>query len=147
MDSVKKVVAVASMGGHFIQLMRLRKLLDEYDAVYVSTYREVDGLNYRCVPDANSNNKLKAVWSAFCVLRIVLKERPDIVITTGAAPGYFAILFGSCFGARTIWIDSIANAAELSMAGKKAMKYADLCLTQWPDLIDSKGPKYFGSVM
>ena len=45
---------------------------------------------------------------------VVLRERPDVVVSTGAAPGYFALRFGRLFGARTLWLESIANVEELS---------------------------------
>ena len=48
---------------------------------------------------------------------------------TGAAPGYFAIRIGKLLGARTLWIDSIANAEELSMGGQLVAEKADLVLT------------------
>ena len=37
-------------------------------------------------------------------------------------------------GARTVWVDSIANAEELSLSGQKASRIATLTLTQWPEL-------------
>ena len=83
---------------------------------------------------------------------ILLRTRPDVVVTTGAAPGYFALRLGGLLGARTIWIDSIANVEELSLAGQKAGQTCDLWLTQWEHLAkpaDSKvkGPEYKGSVV
>ncbi|MBN1256111.1 MAG: UDP-N-acetylglucosamine--LPS N-acetylglucosamine transferase, partial [Planctomycetes bacterium] len=50
-------------------------------------------------------------------------------------------------GAKTIWVDSIANGGELSLSGKLAEKYADLWLTQWEHLTTEKGPYCFGSVI
>ena len=44
------------------------------------------------------------------MLGLLLRHRPDVIVTTGAAPGYFALRFGKLLGARTIWIDSMANA-------------------------------------
>jgi hypothetical protein len=76
-----------------------------------------------------------------------LVEKPDVVISTGAAPGYFAIRIGRLLRMRTIWIDSIANADELSMSGAKAGAFADLWLTQWPHLASQNGPKYLGNVL
>ena len=46
-----------------------------------------------------------------------MRLRPDVVITTGAAPGYFAVRIGKLLGARVVWVDSIANAEELSLSG------------------------------
>ncbi len=83
---------------------------------------------------------------------VVLRERPHVVVTTGASVGYFALRAGKILGARTVWIDSIANAEAISLAGQRACKYADLWLTQWPELarpIDgiSRTPAFRGAVL
>jgi UDP-N-acetylglucosamine:LPS N-acetylglucosamine transferase len=78
---------------------------------------------------------------------ILLRERPDVIISTGAAPGYFALRLGKWFGARTIWVDSIANVEKLSLSGQRVGKYADLWLTQWPHLARPEGPYFMGGVL
>jgi len=81
------------------------------------------------------------------VLWLVLRYRPQIVISTGAAPGYFAVRFGHYIGARTVWVDSIANVDELSLSGRLAGPYTDLWLTQWAHLASHNGPLYRGKVL
>ena len=81
------------------------------------------------------------------VLWLFLRLRPAVVISTGAAPGYFAIRFGKLLGARTIWVDSIANVEQISMTGELVRKYSDLWLTQWPHLAREGGPHCLGSVL
>ena len=81
------------------------------------------------------------------MLLIVIKVRPDVVISTGAAPGCLAIRFGKLLGARTIWIDSIANVERLSMSGGLARRHADLWLTQWAHLSSDEGPAFRGTVL
>jgi UDP-N-acetylglucosamine:LPS N-acetylglucosamine transferase len=81
------------------------------------------------------------------VFLAVARQRPDWVVTTGAAPGYFALVAGKLLGARTIWIDSVANVEELSLAGRKARRWATHWLTQWPQLASPSGPTYLGSVL
>jgi hypothetical protein len=77
---------------------------------------------------------------------VLLRERPRVVISTGAAPGYLAIRGARLLGARTVWIDSVANVEELSMSGQMSSATADLCLTQWPHL--ATGPvMYEGAVL
>ena len=49
-------------------------------------------------------------------------------------------------GAKTGWVDSVANAEELSLAGKKVSKIADVWLTQWPEVASEDGPLYKGRV-
>ena len=87
---------------------------------------------------------------AFMIVRVtwlVVMHRPDVIVSTGAAPGYVALRVGKVFGARTIWIDSIANVEALSMSGRKIGRYADLWLTQWPHLAQTAGPFYKGAVL
>ena len=54
------------------------------------------------------------------VLFIMLRVRPDVIISTGAAIGYFAFKTGKLMGAKTVWIDSIANVEQMSMGGMPA---------------------------
>lgn len=147
----KKVLLVASSGGHWIQLNRLLPAFEGCEKYFVTTepnYRTTIGDNtFLLVPDASQWNKLRVLWLALVTLKHVLKVRPDIVVTTGAAPGFFAVMFGKKIGAKTIWLDSIANVDELSLSGKMAEKYADLWLTQWEHLAVPGGPRFVGAVL
>ncbi|WP_374511648.1 hypothetical protein [Niveibacterium sp.] len=146
----KKVLAVASGGGHWVQLLRLRPAFDGTDLQFISTnpaYQKDVDQKLHVVTDANIWEKLKLVRMFIEVAWLLLKIRPDVVITTGAAPGFAAILFGRFFGARTVWIDSIANSEELSNSGKKARRWASAWVTQWAHLASEDGPQYWGSVL
>ena len=144
----KKLLAVASQGGHLIQLLRLKPVFDRYETSYVSNqYREGMGDDFSQVIDANSDEKLKLLVLFAQMAWIIFTKRPDVVISSGAAPGLIAIMLGKMVGAKTIWIDSIANAEELSLSGKKAGAFADLWLTQWPNLVQPTGPQYQGRVL
>lgn len=146
-----KVLAVASGGGHWMQLMRLLPALAGYEVVFVTvddSYRAlVPGHKFYAVGDANRWNKFLLAALAARVAWIVYKERPRFVISTGAAPGYFAILFGRLLGARTIWVDSLANVERISLSGRLARKHADLWLTQWAHLARDEGPQYAGAIL
>jgi UDP-N-acetylglucosamine:LPS N-acetylglucosamine transferase len=144
------VLAVASSGGHWAQLCRLRPAFDGHDVAYLTTDPghgpEVAPARFHTVNDANRWNKLALLRSALKILWVIVRERPDVVVSTGAAPGYLAIRLGKLFGARTVWIDSVANAEELSLSGRMASTKADLCLTQWAHL--AGGPVgYMGTVL
>lgn len=151
MNRPKRILAVASAGGHWIQLLRLSPAFSDGDVTYVTTQRgrESDVGPARCfiVRDANRWDKIGLVRQLLGLAWVVLRVRPDVVVTTGAAPGYFAIRLGRLLGARTAWIDSIANAEELSLSGRMAGRYVDLWLTQWPELADDAGPHYEGAVL
>jgi UDP-N-acetylglucosamine:LPS N-acetylglucosamine transferase len=146
-----KVLAVASSGGHWVQLRRVVPAFEDSEVVYVTvieSYRsQVPENRFYCVNDATRWNKLGLILLALRLAWIIVKERPAVVISTGAAPGYFAILLGRLLGARTIWIDSMANIEDLSMSGSRAGRFADLWLTQWPHLAKAEGPYYGGSVL
>ena len=147
---MRRVLAVASSGGHWVQLMRLMPSLQEHDAAFVTTNSshraEAEGRFYT-VTDASSWEKLKLVRMFVEVACIVLRERPQIVMSTGAAPGLAALVVGRMIGARTLWLDSIANSEELSRSGKLATRIADVSLTQWEHLAKPGGPDYWGAVL
>ncbi|MEO1220883.1 MAG: glucuronosyltransferase [Pseudomonadota bacterium] len=149
--SNRKVLAVASGGGHWEQLMLLRDTLESYDVRFATTDAEIArqrGIDHvDTLPDCNQNTPFMALACAFVALRIILKHRPQIVISTGAAPGYFCLLAGRLIGAKTLWIDSVANGEELSMCGKFSRRTAHQCLTQWEHLADGTLVKYRGAVL
>lgn len=132
-------------------MLRLRPAFAGCDVTYATVRRvyerDVEGAPFRVIGDCNRSQKLRAIWSALTALHLVLQIRPDVVVSTGAAPGYFAVCFGHWLGARTIWVDSIANAEELSMSGRMAGKHVDLWLTQWAHLARPEGPDYRGTVL
>ncbi len=147
-----KILAVASGGGHWVQLLRLGPAFEGHPVVYVTVsdaYRQdlPAGSRLRVVNDATRWSRLALGALLLRVAWIVLRERPAFVVTTGAAPGYFALRLGGWLGARTVWIDSIANVEELSLSGSRAGRHADLWLTQWPHLARPDGPRFSGSVL
>ena len=140
----RRVVAIASSGGHWMQLRRMASAFPE-DTIWVSTNpahaSEVREGRYRRVPDANRWNKPALAWSALRIALLVVMTRPTHLVTTGAAPGWFALVFARFIGARTLWVDSIANAEELSLSGSQARRWATEVWTQWPELEQPVGDR------
>jgi glycosyltransferase involved in cell wall biosynthesis len=148
--TAKKILAVASAGGHWVQLLRLRPAFEGHHVEYLSTndgFRTDVNECLHVVTDASMWEKLKLLKMFLEVARVVFAMRPDVVVTTGAAPGFAAIVFGRLIGARTIWIDSIANAEKLSSSGRQARHWASAWLTQWKHLSSKNGPNYWGAVL
>ena len=147
----KKILAVSSGGGHWVELIRIAPAFEGHDVAYATvdeTYRSGAGAaRFYTIMDVTRWNKWRWVQTFAKLLWILLCERPDVVVSTGALPGYFALRLAKWFGARTIWLDSIANVEELSMSGQKIGKHADLWLTQWPHLARPDGPVYRGTVL
>jgi UDP-N-acetylglucosamine:LPS N-acetylglucosamine transferase len=146
-----RVLLVSSGGGHWVQLLRLRPAFEGCDTTFVCVrpeYRvDVPGCRFFAVNDATRWNKFGLLLLALRVLVAELRVRPDVVVSTGAAPGYFALRFAKLLGARTVWIDSIANVERLSMTGALVRRYADRWLTQWPQLARPEGPQFAGAVL
>ncbi|MES2260816.1 MAG: UDP-N-acetylglucosamine--LPS N-acetylglucosamine transferase [Pseudomonadota bacterium] len=147
----KKILAVASGGGHWVQLLRLRPAFEGLDVAYVTVQAsyaaQVPGRRFYAVCDATRWSRWDLIKMMAQVSWIVLRERPDVVVTTGAAPGVVALRMGKWLGAKTIWLDSIANVEQMSMSGQRVRGFADLWLTQWPHLAADSGPSCKGSVL
>ncbi|HTJ58454.1 MAG TPA: glucuronosyltransferase [Devosiaceae bacterium] len=147
---MQRILAISSGGGHWEQLMIVSAAFEADHVTYATTIEslaERTGKTATIVNDCNRDRplaSLKCLWDTFA---LVWRTKPAVVVSTGAAPGLFAIFFGKLLGARTIWIDSVANCEQLSMSGKIAGKMADLWLTQWKHLESANGPRYLGSVL
>ena len=159
-DRPRRVMAVASAGGHWIQLNRLAPAWSGCHVVYVTTDPSLRAgvektaaalgnppPDFYVVTEANRWQKMRLLWSLLQIAFVLARTRPDVVITTGAAPGFFALRLAALVGIRTAWIDSIANGDELSLSGKMAGRHADLWLTQWEHLATLDGPEHRGSVI
>ncbi len=144
-------MVATSYGGHWVQMRRILPAFDGEDVFYVGTTPEPDsdmaGARYYGLPDVTRRNPhvmLPVIWR---LVQVVRRERPDVIVTTGAAPGLLALAVGKLFGCRTIWIDSIANARKLSLSGWLARPVADAWLVQWEHLARPGGPHYWGAVL
>lgn len=147
----KKILALASAGGHWQQLMLMRPAFSAHDVVYATTLKSLpeqfDAHPAAIITDCNRDRKRDIVICAWQVLRLLRRERPDVIISTGALPGVIALGLGRMFGARTIWVDSVANAEEMSMSGGYARRVADLWLSQWDHVAQESGAEFAGSVL
>ncbi|MDR0614395.1 MAG: hypothetical protein LBF82_00250 [Lactobacillales bacterium] len=135
----RKLLAVASIGGHWMQLLRIVSPANsEFEIIYLSTHPKcatmVEGHKFYTMTDFSRWDFHKLFRVFFQAAKIIWKEKPDIVITTGAAPGMIALFVAKLFGKRTIWVDSIANVEKLSLSGKIASKFAAKTYTQWESL-------------
>lgn len=134
-----------------MELIRLAPAFEGHDVAFATVdeaYRsETGSARFYTVRDVTRWDKLRWMQAIVKLAWILMRERPDVVVSTGALPGYFALRLAKRFGARTVWLDSIANVEELSMSGQKIGRHADLWLTQWPHLAGTNGPFYRGTVL
>ena len=157
---MRKVLAIASGGGHWVQLYRMRPAWDGCALTYASTMHGLEAdiardaaqrgqpvPAYVLLPEGNRWQKMRLVWMLIRIFWLLVRIRPHLIVTTGAAHGYFALRFGKLLGARTVWIDSIANADEMSLSGQRVGLFADVWLTQWEHLAHAEGPAFEGAVL
>jgi UDP-N-acetylglucosamine:LPS N-acetylglucosamine transferase len=146
-----RILAIASGGGHWVQLLRLRPAFEGMEVAYVSrdpsSGADVPGLRYFTIHDASRSQKLAFARVVLQALWLLIRVRPAVIVTTGAAPGLVVLALGkTLFRAKTIWIDSIANVETLSGSARLAAGFADIRLTQWPDLA-TDGVEHWGAVL
>ncbi len=113
----------------------LRGRLEEYGNVYV-------------VGECNHKYPLKVLRVLFRCVAVVCRERPDVVLSTGAAAGCLMCFISKMRGAKIIWVDSVTNVRNMSISGRMIRCVADLYLVQWPELAEKyKNVEYAGAVI
>jgi len=146
-----KILAIASLGGHWKQLLRIiPPTMSNIQTTYVSTHKKcatmVNGHTYYTISDFSRWNFYMLIPVFYQAIQIIRKETPDVIISTGAAPGLIFLFMAKLFGKKTIWIDSVANVFQLSLSGRIASKFASQTYTQWKELSNTK-ISYAGNIL
>ncbi|UAL45122.1 hypothetical protein K8B83_10085 [Shewanella inventionis] len=147
---MKKILAIASTGGHNVQLALIRDALSSkgFDVIKVRTKVTVDEKDdeYYLIDEISRSNLLYAPIVIQQIIKILVETKVDVVLSTGALPGLVAIICGRIFSKKTIWVDSIANSRKVSLSGRIAEYIAHHTFTQWADL-ETEKIKYYGSIL
>ena len=149
-----KVLFVASSGGHLEEISQLKRIAGEYDNALVTEKNGFEVRNFGnrqyFVPQMNRKELLflpKFIGLFFKALRIINKEKPDVVITTGALIAYpFCILEKMRHG-KVIYIESFARVKEPSLSGKLIHKHADLFIVQWEEMLELYPKAIYGGAI
>ncbi|MEL6584346.1 MAG: hypothetical protein AAFQ36_10985 [Pseudomonadota bacterium] len=145
-----KLLAVASGGGHWVQLQRLAPAFAGTELSFATSGRataeQVSPARLFHYPDANARTPLRLIGAVLVIVWIVLRVRPDVIVSTGAAGGVIAIVAGKLIGARGLFIDSVANAQRLSLSAR-LLRHVSTVVSQWPDVASDAGVDHFGSVL
>lgn len=138
---VPTVCFASSSGGHFEQLMMLKPLMKKYDS-YIVTEKldydvKVDDLPVKYVHQINRTDKLFAFKfiGNFCrSFFIVVKNRPDVIISTGALAAVPLMIWTKAFRGKVIYIESFAKIDSPNLSGRIAYKFADQFYIQWESM-------------
>ncbi len=123
-----------SPGGHYAELMRALEGVTFADCFHV-TYRSVREPDpkarrtyHLCHP---RRSLLRLLVNTVQSLVVVLRERPELVISTGADVALPTLLWARLCGARIVFIET-GGTLEPSLTGRFAYPFADLFIVQWP---------------
>lgn len=146
-----KLCLACSAGGHLTELLQLEEVFRDHEYFFATFRREdtqgLPGRVYYLVDP--KRNPLKLLLNLFQALRVVLRERPSAVITTGAGVVVPLCYFARLLGARIIYIESLARITSRSISGLLLYPIADLFFVQWKQLLGKYGNKarYGGKVV
>ncbi len=148
-----KICLVASAGGHLNQLLELAESWEGYDIFFITTSKVVKkqlGANGKVyvTGECNRRHPMRVLKVLLLSIIIIIRERPRVVMSTGAACGCIACFLGKLIGAKIVWLDSITNIGKLSLSGRMVGHIANLFLVQWPELAERyKDVEYAGAVI
>jgi UDP-N-acetylglucosamine transferase subunit ALG13 len=140
----RKICLAASGGGHVRQLLDLQPVWSEHDYFFVT---EDTALGHTLGQDHPTHFVPHFAWgqaklgAPFRMLRsafvslvrsacIIMRERPEVLITTGAGAVFPTLIWAKLFGARVVMIESFARFEKPSLFGRIASRFANDIVVQ-----------------
>lgn len=128
-----KICIVSSCGGHLTEVRALRSVYSQYEHFYVlndkvSLPGDMEGRTYFIVHSERDLLFFVNLWEA---VRILWRERPDVILSTGAGPVVPFALVGKLFGVRSIFVESFCRVVVPSLSGRIMYRLADRFFYQW----------------
>lgn len=137
----KKICFAASSGGHFEQLCMMKPLMEKYESFVVTEKTRymvnVKGQKIYYLKQVNRKEKSvipRMIVNTFRAAKIYKKEKPDVVICTGALATIPMCLIAKFHGKKLIYLESFAKVRSATLTGKLLYKYADQFYVQWPQM-------------
>ncbi len=149
-----RICIVSSAGGHLVQCLKLLPIFKKHE-VSVITFEKtplktlLKGLKAYLIENPK-RNPIKYIIFTPKFLNILIKEKPNVVITTGAGVAVPICIFAKLFfNSKIIFIESFSRIYKPSSTGKILYNFADLFFIQWPKLRTKYGEKaiYAGSLL
>lgn len=145
-----KLCLVCSAGGHLTEMMQLKEFYNDHDYFFI-TLKKHDTEDFRerayFVSDPE-RNPLKFIANFLQSFLLLIKERPDIIVSTGAGMSIPICWLGKLFGKKIVFIESFCRIEKPSLTGKIIYPIADLFLVQWTEQLENYGDRveYHGGV-
>lgn len=138
-NSALKVCLVGSSGGHLTHLYMLKPFWENEDRFWV-TFDKEDAKSLlkgeRMIPCYYPTNRsLKGlVINTILAWRVLHKEKPDLIISSGAAVAVPFFYLGKIFGAKCIYIEVFDRIDHSTLSGKMVYPIADKFIVQWDEM-------------
>lgn len=131
-----KICIVSSCGGHLTEVRMLMPAYERYRHFYVLNERialpeDMEGKTYFIRHSERDWLFLVNLWEAWKILR---KELPDLILTTGAGPAVPFALVGNRLGIPTVYIEDMNRVLRPSLAGRIMYQLAERFFYQWKGL-------------
>jgi len=131
-----KICLACSHGGHLTEMLQLRDAFEGHDAFYfcydAATTRRLD--RAYLVPNM-ARNPIEMAKNFVRLFRIFRKERPDLIVSTGAEIAIPVVFVGKLFGVPTVYIECGAQVTQPSFTGRIMARIANQFYVQWPELL------------
>lgn len=135
-----KVCLVGSSGGHLTHLYMLKPFWENRERFWVTFDKEdarslLEGEKvYPCYFPTNRNIK-NLIRNTFLAYKVLKKEKPDLIISSGAAVSVpFFYLGKFLFGAKVVYIEVFDRIDKSTMSGKLVHPIADLFIVEWEEM-------------
>lgn len=134
-----KLLLVCSTGGHFNAMQQLQSFWQHHDRVWVTFRTEAteaalyDERIYWAFSPTNRNlpNLIRNFGLAWKVLS---RERPQIVLSTGAGVAVPFLILGKLMGCQTAFVESITRTRRVSMSARLSLPFLDVVYVYWRQL-------------
>lgn len=133
-----KVCLVGSSGGHLAQLHLLMPFLNDKDRFWVTFDKEdarsllKDEKMYPCYFPTN-RNIFNLIRNTFVAIKVLFKERPNLIMSCGAAPAIPFFFLGKIMGAKLIYIEIFDRYDKSTVTGRLLYPIVDKFIVQWEE--------------
>ena len=134
-----KICLVGSSGGHLTHLYMLKDFWQNKQRVWV-TFDKMDANSilkdekkYNCYFPTNRNIK-NLIKNTFLAIKVLKKEKPDLIISSGAAIAVPFFYIGKLFGAKNVYIEVFDRIDKPTMTGKLVYPVTDKFIVQWDEM-------------
>jgi len=138
-----KIALVCSHGGHLTEMLRLIEAFQNHDFFFITYHspRTAKLPHTKFLIRNIGVNPFLMLTESFKILKILLRNNPDIILSTGSEIAIPALYLGKMLGKKTIYIESWCRITTASGTGRIVYPISDIFLVQWPQLLKLYGKK------